>query len=343
MNVGNPRAQISEQILAEACDWFIDCNEGELDVSGRERLNQWLRRSPEHVHAYLEIAAAWDDSGKLAGARTLDSATLVADALEATNVVHLDPPAMRPQTHARPHRPKLPWIALAAAVCALVAMGVGLLNQRNTYATVSGEQRSIALDDGSTVELNVRSRLRVRFSRAERVVELTEGQALFRVTQDASRPFIVSSDAVRVRAVGTEFDVYRRGAGTTITVIAGRVAVTDSRIGPILLSAGERLTVAPGTAPSVVTANTTAATAWTQRKLMFEETPLSAAVAEFNRYNSSQMIIEDAALAEYHIRGNFDAGNPERLIQFLRDRFGVDVRRSGNEIHLSRKSSATNQ
>lgn len=343
MNVGNPRAQISEQILAEACEWFIDCNEGELDAGGRERLNQWMRRSPEHVHAYLEIAAAWDDSGKLAGARTLDSAPLVTDALEETNVVHLDPLAIRPHMHARPRRPNLPWIALAAAVCALVAAGIGFLNQGNTYTTVRGEQRSIALDDGSTVELNVRSRLSVRFSRTERVVELTEGQALFRVTQDASRPFIVSSDGVRVRAVGTEFDVYRQGGGITVTVIEGRVAVADGSGVPMLLSAGERLTVAPGAAPSLATANTTAATAWTQRKLMFEETPLSAAVAEFNRYNSRQMIIEDATLAEYHIRGNFDAGNPERLIQFLRDRFDVDVRQSGNTVHLSRKSSAANQ
>ena len=81
-----------------------------------------------------------------------------------------------------------------------------------------------------------------------------------------------------------------------------------------------------------------AAIAWTQRKLVFDETPLSDAVAEFNRYNSRQMIIEDASLAQFHIRGNFDAGEPDRLIQFLRDRFDADVRERGNEIRISRKT-----
>ena len=217
-----------------------------------------------------------------------------------------------------------------------------------------GEQRSIVLDDGSTVELNARSRLRVHFSQAERTVDLIDGQALFRVKKDLSRPFIVVGSGTRVQAIGTQFDVYRKSTGTTVTVVEGRVAVTRASVPtaaagsidtnasreaevPTFLSAGEQLTVSARTAPHAVRADIAAATAWTQHKLVFNETPLSEAVAEFNRYNSRQLIIEDASLAAYHIRGHFEARDPDRLLQFLRERFDVDVRERGNEIRISRK------
>jgi transmembrane sensor len=83
----------------------------------------------------------------------------------------------------------------------------------------------VRLEDGSTVDLNSQSKVRVRFGENRRSVELLEGQALFRVTKDTSRPFIVATDNTHVRAVGTQFDVYRKPSGTVVTVIEGRVAV----------------------------------------------------------------------------------------------------------------------
>jgi transmembrane sensor len=93
------------------------------------------------------------------------------------------------------------------------------------YATALGEQRSIQFEDGSTVELNSRSKIRVKYSKTERDVELIEGQALFHVAHDVTRPFIVAVGATRVRAVGTQFDVYKKSNGTVVTVVEGRVAV----------------------------------------------------------------------------------------------------------------------
>lgn len=303
-----------EQILEEACGWFIDCNEDALDAAETERFNQWLRRSPEHVRAYLEIAAAWESSDRLKGARPVDT-------------------AMR--------KPARYFWAAAVAAAVLVAVGVGFVIRRDSYTTATtgiGEQHAIVLEDGSAVELDARSRLQVRFSHAERRVELVYGQALFKVKQDAARPFIVISSGTRVQAVGTQFDVYRKAIGTAVTVVEGRVAVTEvpGVQMPVFLSAGEQLVVTPQTIAHAVRIDVASATAWTQRKLVFDETPLSEVVAEFNRYNSRQMIIDDASLADYHIRGKFDAGDPDRLLQFLRDRFGVNVREQGGEIRISR-------
>ena len=95
--------------------------------------------------------------------------------------------------------------------------------------------------------------------------------------------------------------------------------------------------MSPGATPHVARADVAVTTAWTHHKLIFEGTPLSEAAAEFNRYNSRQVIIEDASLANYHIRGSFEARDPDRLVQFMRDRFDAVVQEKGNEIRISRR------
>jgi ferric-dicitrate binding protein FerR (iron transport regulator) len=73
------------------------------------------------------------------------------------------------------------------------------------------------------------------------------------------------------------------------------------------------------------------ATAWTERRLIFEETPLSAVTAEFARYYTAKIIrIADPKLAELHITGVFDATDPGSLVTFLRTFGAVDIR----ERHL---------
>ena len=99
--------------------------------------------------------------------------------------------------------------AVAASVI-LALFGAWAWGQRHTYSTGIGEQRSLALEDGSSIKLNAMSRIRVRFTATRRDIELIEGQAFFRVAKDKTRPFIVESKGTQVRAVGTEFDVYRR-------------------------------------------------------------------------------------------------------------------------------------
>ncbi len=91
-----------------------------------------------------------------------------------------------------------------------------------------GDQRTIRLDDGSIIHLNSQSRVHVRYSSGERLIELEQGQALFDVVRDATRPFRVRAGSADILAVGTQFDVYRRSGGDlTVTVVEGKVAVTD--------------------------------------------------------------------------------------------------------------------
>lgn len=265
------------------------------------------------------------------------------------------------------------WLAAAAM---LLVLGTGIATWYDayitpTYITGIGEQRSITLEDGSLVELNARSRLRVHFTEEQRSVDLLEGQALFTVAKNPARPFVVTTNNTRVRAVGTQFDVYRKHSGTVVTVVEGRVAVNptqratrgssaplsrfeqrvqnsqpaDGEMGArakreILLAAGEQMTITPIKIAPPAPVNTAIATAWTRKRLVFESTPLREVVEEFNRYNRQQLIIRDPELFDFHVSGVFPSTDSSRMIEFLRQRFGVTMNSSGEEIEISRREKA---
>jgi len=368
-----PKVKLNTQIYEEASAWFVECLSGDLDDVGRREFDRWLRKSPEHVRAYLEIAAIWTEGPSMDPTRRWDADSLIAQARkDRDNVVALGAtdavpkhegrvPLPQAVASAEPRRSSSPrrYFAVAASVAVLGIGGswVWLAYSSPEYATTVGEQRSIELADGSTVSMNSKSRIRVRYSKGERAIDLLEGQALFHVAKDQTRPFMVSADGTRVRAVGTQFDVYEKHKGTTVTVLEGQVAVlapsaSVSAAGSnvpqradaaplvaILLSTGEQLTVTPKVAQKSDHPNIAAATAWTQRQIIFESATLSEVAEEFNRYNQRQLVIEDPQLYNFHISGMFSSTDPDSLIRFLRERPDVRVTETDSEIRISKNIS----
>src|SRR5262249_31955940 len=169
------------------------------------------------------------------------------------------------------------------------------------------------------------------------------------------------------RAVGTQFDVYRKPSGIQVTVVEGRVAVFAPRPAfstenhpskgegfpsaqsaadrspgeagspAVLVSPGEQVTVTDQEVQKVRPANLRAATAWTQRELVFELTPLAEVAQEFNRYNTRKLVIGDPIVAEFHVTGVFSSADPAVLLRFLRAQPGIDVLETGGEIRISKK------
>jgi transmembrane sensor len=383
------RSRFNTQIHEEACEWFIECRAGDLDDAARAEFDRWLRKSPEHQRAYLEIAAIWNEGPTLdpAGRWTLE--TLVAQAAEDPgNIVALAPRAAShtsqsvlnktatagcatpgvpgssghaggdtgPRRSVAPMARLLLFAVAASILLVTSAIAVYFFASSGVYTTGLGEQRSLALSDGSTVQLNSLSKIRIHYSEHERSVDLLRGQALFHVAKDTMRPFVVSSDQTRVRAVGTQFDVYRKSEGTVITVVEGRVAVFSSsplpsakgrddrspaaRLVPAysanLLAAGEQITVTPRAARRTPHPNLAGATAWTQRQLIFDSVSLADVADEFNRYNERKLVIDPAALGTLHISGVFSSTDPASLIHFLRDHLGLRVVETPAEIRVEK-------
>jgi transmembrane sensor len=384
------RSKLNNQIYEEASEWFVECRAGDLDDKTRKAFDTWLRKSPEHMSAYLELSAIWNEGRLLDPQGKFDQNTLIAEAVaDHDNVIGWSgtrndfdvpaaalafapapapAPAPAQHEHRRFSRRRVAAIAASLALAATAALFYVQTLQAPTYATAVGEQRSLALMDGSTVELNSRSKIVVRYTAQGRNVELLQGQALFRVAKDTSRPFIVKTGATLVRAVGTEFDVYQKRDGTVVTVVEGRVAiVTDhalpwpdaassatdesrrsnlefptvpkGQIGNILVAAGEQLTVTPKLIQIAEHPNIATATAWTQRQLIFESASLADVADEFNRYNDRQLIVADPKLETFHVSGVFSSTDPASLIRFLRARPELKILETESQIRIEKNTS----
>jgi transmembrane sensor len=232
----------------------------------------------------------------------------------------------------------VPRISVAAAIALTVLAGASyFLLSPQRFLTALGEQRSVVLNDDSVVTLNTSSSIEVRMSKDHRTVTLLSGEALFQVAHDISRPFDVKTGDTTIRAVGTQFDVDRRAAGTTVTVVEGKVAVFTASAGTkggeadnLPLTAGEQLTVAPRSKSHAVRANVAAATAWTQRRLIFEHRPLGEVAEEFNRYNHQTIDIRSRELRSQEVTGVFQANDPDSFLTFLAKIPDVNVERSAD-------------
>jgi len=351
MRIGPLNAKTHPAVVAEASAWFIEFRAGDVTGDARLRFIEWLRRSPEHIQAYLEVSGVWaelptsDPNGKI------DLAALIARARSEADVIELcaDTPVSAPRQprpqHLRGWRgPRRALLAMAVlAVLGSVVVRFWASAFADSYVTGIGEQRTIQLADGSTVELNARSRIQVRLSDSQRDVMLLDGQALFRVAKDKQRPFVVHAGDAQVRAVGTEFDVYKKQVATVVTVVEGRVEASDpsgnSGAAPVILSAGQQLTVGPHTMPKPTATDTAVATAWVQKRLMFEETPLSDVAEEFNRYNRRPLTIDDRELRGVKISGVYSSTDPLSLINFLRSQNSIQVIESENQVRIVRREA----
>jgi transmembrane sensor len=189
--------------------------------------------------------------------------------------------------------------------------------------------------------MNTRTTLRIDFEADRRDIRLSEGEAFFSVAKDPRRPFRVLSDSAEIRALGTQFSVYRSPERLVVTVVEGKVAAGNAHQ-QLELAAGDQGVIeahTPTRAILVKSARVDAqrATSWRHNRLIFDNEPLSAVVAEFNRYNQRQMVIEDAALAAEGISGVFDPDKPQGLILFLSRKGGVTAtERSDGSIRLTR-------
>jgi len=364
---------MNTQIYEEASEWVVRHRSDDLDAQARRRFDDWLRQSPQHVSAYLEMSSIWEGVPQIEASLNPNADELIERARPLGNVVSLggserpDPFLAPAGNEHRAGRAKI-WYSLAATVIVAVGIAGWFHHQRGVYATGIGEQRTVTLSDGSVIELNARSRIKVRYGEHERAVDLTQGQALFRVAKDPSKPFIVASNGTYVRAVGTQFDVYRKSAGTVVTVVEGRVAVTDRRssepsLAPtpakatprgaasdtgamaasrsneqneVLLGAGQQLVIAQALSSVPRAANIDAATAWTEQRLVFDYTPLEEVAEEFNRYNHRRLVIEDSGLRMFHISGSFSSTDPTLLLRFLREQPGIQVNETASEVRISR-------
>jgi transmembrane sensor len=374
------------KVSEEAALWLHRLNHEDTPAV-RAEFSAWIKKAAVNLEEFLFAQAVWKeldhvDPAARAGLESVVSSDSVIDLRPARGGENLlspplsSAPAASARTPARSHVPRdrMRWAIRIAASLGVILLGWLILAKLpggiDVYATAVGDQRAIKLSDGSVIHLNTHSRAEVRYSEHTRTVRLVEGEALFTVAHDTARPFFVLTDSARIRAVGTQFDVYRASTtATRVAVVDGVVQVssppdatgiapvaspespppaatqstqrTDRKEeGVVRLAAGDQAEINLGRIVKTAAPNVQRAVAWRARRLMFPGDRVADIAEEFNRYNRIRIRVEGETIRERRMSGVFDADDPSPLVQFLARDPNVAVTKSADEI-LIRPRTAT--
>lgn len=314
----------TDKARQEAADWFARLKKRDVPAADLAAHRLWYR-DPVNKAAYDEADAFWRQSQAVKADPEIQAAIQAArDRASAT----------------RSQRRAILGLGLGLATAGAVVAGVvgWRVFAPHGYSTDVGEQRLVQLSDGSSVKLDAASRISVRISGERRDIVLERGRAFFDVAHDGRRPFVVQAGETSVTALGTRFDVSRDGDGARVNLVNGSVEVRAARPGAPRswrLAPGQAVsTLDPTPAPRSV--DVAAATSWTSGRLVFQASPLEEAVAQVNRYNRVQIVLDVGDLAKSPVSGAFNAGDTEAFVNSMAELNDLRIERPAkDEIRLT--------
>ena len=288
------------RVAEEAARWFARL-QGEA-ATGDDWLafERWLQSSPAHAKAYDRLEGLWVDLEYAPVVRDLGGRPLLAARRRAPSRSLIRKPGRRA------------WMAAGAAIAAglVVAVGVGLWSPgvaTQTFETAPGQTRDITLADGTRVRLNAASKISVSLGRDSRRVQMADAEAVFDVTHDAKRPFLIGVGDRQVRVVGTEFNLRHRADLVDLTVRRGTVEVRPAdalEAQPTRVTVGQELTHVAGQVGSILkVADPDQVFAWTNGQLIYRDQPMSDVAADLTRRFGKPVRIADARTAALRFSG----------------------------------------
>lgn len=301
----------------EAADWLARRNRGDHGPAEQREFLLWLNASDENYRAYAEAEALWE---RLSGLNAFAGRQL-ADA----------------RRYLAGKRRRREFQRLAAAAVVLLVAGLawyfdplGHLNDQ-TYRTAQGQIRSIDLADGSRLELDTASEVRVHYSRRSREIRLARGRAAFTVAHGDWRPFEVFAGQARVRDIGTQFEVQQRPEGVAVAVLDGAVEISGAPGGvPVTLRRGQGIAFSSaGQASPPRAIDVAAHSAWREGKLVFRARPLREVLVELGRYQPARLSVTDPGILDTEVSGAFPIGDLPQTMQTIAATLPVRITRIG--------------
>ncbi len=357
----------------EAAHWIARLDRDEaLSAEERDVLRKWIHTSSAHRQALQEAAELWDSLNIL----TVSAPQLVEGITKK--------PAINEGADLRSRLRYSRWkrFAYAASIAVILVAGMllfrpgSLSNSNGYYATAIGDQRTIELADGSVIELNTDTQMKVEFARNVRDVKLLRGEAYFTVAKVENMPFQVNAGVGQVVAVGTAFSVYLKDKSVDVTVTEGRVAIGSASPGagapqtkresviaegptaeePVFVDAGQ-LAIIRNSPPDqhdeaskVIERHQLSdrellqRTLWKDGVLAFSRAPLHEVIAEISRYTTLDIQFSNQVVAEMPVIARFPIGDTELMLDIFENNFGLAVQYMGpNRVLLSAKEETESE
>lgn len=310
----------ANEIEVIASSWLERREREDWNDEANAELECWLAASPSHMVAYLRIQDVWE---------------------RANRFTALSRP-VRTASTAVPAKRTLPFMLRVAASFVLVGGVAAAVNayvsapRYQTYMTTVGGREKLSLGDGSSIELNTDTVLRIANDSNERRVLLDKGEAYFDIHHNPAHPFVVVAGGHQVRDIGTKFVVRNDPGRLEVRLMQGSAELESLsgskqshtlKPGDVAVAQGGKTTLLKKSAVSLAEQ-----LGWRRGLLEFHHTSLADAATEFNRYSREQVVIADPVAGKKPINGALPVGDLDEFTRMARNFFGLRAERRGRMV-----------
>ncbi|ATD01390.1 FecR domain-containing protein [Pseudoalteromonas spongiae] len=296
-----------QALIEQVADWLVILQDGNVDQEVKQRFDAWLAQHPSHREAWSRAHCF------------LTNVDAMPKGISSNTVLTLNQ---------KSRRRMVKLLTIAFALPGLSYLGYRKELHHYAYAdhiTQLGQTKRVTLDDGSIVELNTNTKLVNRYSNAERLIELLEGEVFIKTHSDnhtPTRPFKIITPHGELRALGTEFNVSVSNKQTNLSVFTHAVKVNTPYFN-IVVNAAERLVFSSKSHSGVrVEAFTTAM--WRKGLFVASSLPLRQVIDELRRYHISYIRVAPS-VADIRVSGTFDIHNLISSLALLEQSLPISV------------------
>lgn len=337
-----------QERLEEASQWWLrlqECADADQTVEWLE----WVQQHPGNLDAFNRIESMTFGLKSLDANRRAQMLDEFAGGEGSRQQVETASMA-RDQLTALPRRSFWSagrYLAAAATICFCAVVGYffaggnepgRVARDATTYRTGHALHQDVTLADGSQVTIGAASTLAVRLNSDVRLIELSEGEAFFKVHHEPQRPFVVDTGELTVTAIGTAFNVRKVAENIAVSVTEGRTRVASPDGTAIEVGVGEQVVYdAESRTFKQAAVDARIATAWRSRRLEFVNEPLDVVIANLNRYVDVDIRMTDADAGRLTFTGTVMPENIAAWLRALPDVLPVAIEQSESEVRISRK------
>lgn len=297
----------------QAIDWLLRLQSENCTEADKQVFNRWLAEHDSHRLMYQRIESQWQWMAQFKDQN-------FPERQQALRYKH------RSTTKAWSYS----FASVLLLVIGLTAFSAnGWIGTFETYTTQKGERQTINLADGSMLELNTDSEVRVHLNHWQRNVELVRGEVFFQIAHDEQKPFEVRADNGRIRDIGTAFNVYRQAEQVIVAVQEGIVEVET--LGKRQLIAGQQLAFNhTGEFQTLDKVKNTELTAWRQGKMVFHNQSLKTVLVELSRYHNTPIHLQNTELNELRVSGTFHTARLDDALHAISSLLPVTIQQTAN-------------
>jgi len=310
---------------------------GNASATETQQLEKWVKADKKNKKQFLEYKHSW---------QFMHSTNVTFDtkkawgSIENSLLAEEDAPKVISIHEKKTNRYVI--YRLAASVVVLMSLAIVLYFLLNR----SGEVELMAADtiiseeliDGSEITLNINSTLTVLkdFNVKHRQVKLA-GDAFFDIIPDKEKPFIINTDELNIKVLGTSFYVNSREKASIVEVMvkSGHVSVSRGNNEYITLTAGEKGTFDKNTGLLVAAVNSDKNyLAWKTKKLVFENRPLAEVIVAVSKTYDVEIRLANQSLSDCRLTSTYEDYSLEDVLILISETLNLKVSGSGDLFYL---------